>query len=367
MIELVPTYDVRLPDKRLDIITQENFIKYENWTRNKNYINSNVVNQFDKAAKGSVVWSDENVPDKVEEDPLVLGAVEFKITSTPTTKRAGYKPVLETFEKYLNFILYQYEKEKKVKNVRTINNEPYMLLDELKEKLEGDVREIRKEKEGVSKGLELVKPLDLLKDIPETLSISYDRDYSILEEYNARAYIIASKFIEIGEERAKPFMDILYEETMKHFEEHDLLDEKGIPKNKRNVPFPLEIVTLFPIVGPKTTPKYAQIINAFIKEPTEAQREKPGRITKKTVIGDFVKIEMMSENEQIENIFRGKDLVDDKFFADYNPTQQDVGIFIRIKGIIDRLEYYKSNEPWITTSTDTSLIIQFSDWPLKTK
>lgn len=306
-------------------LTEENFWRFLNWHQDEREAERRIIERFKPTIFSRTGYSDENRPAGEVEDVVRVqySDLEFLVKTKSTTKKPGYKQVNVEFGDYLRFLLERYQQGVQQKGVLTVNDEPYVLVDNLIGKLERDLENILEGKEGISQSLTCPPQPSV-----DRLTIELARDYSKFIVENAMAFIAASQLLEHGSENYKVFKDLLEDSSL------EVLG--GKPATPVVVTYPFEHAVFRHHLDPRITVKYAEIINtALLKDPTE-------RITRRSRIGDL-KLARLVKDEVLAQTLREKDLLDPEFILDYHPIIRDGQVYVRLEGVISRLEAYNGD------------------------
>ena len=325
MAIILPKQKIELP-KNLDKLTEVNFISYLNWGNESSIIKKIILNPFTDSLKGESKYSKDKRPKNEKTEEIEISEnYSFQITTKPTTLRPAYSDVLDEFSNYIDFLLEQYDNNIQRKDIRTINNEVYVCLDDVKSKLE-EIKNTTKGKAGVSQSIDLVTPEEYDKEVEETLIVDFKRPYSKLTESNAIFYLDSDRFLKEGNERTKQFKQILDEDVAKTV--GDIIDET-IPLS-----YSFSKTTFIYQLEPRTSTKYKTVLDAFIKE-----KKIPKTISSRTTFADFQKIELYFS--ELKGKLEEKEIIDEDFKATYAPARREDKIFVRLNGLKDSLEKYK--------------------------
>ncbi|MBI2670676.1 hypothetical protein HYX18_01710 [Candidatus Woesearchaeota archaeon] len=326
MAQLLTQLEIELPPE-LNTLTERNLLRFLSWGDESKQIERRICEEFKTGVFSTLPYSDTNRPPERKKDSIKISEdLEFIVTTTPQKKISSYKEVGVEFDNYLKFLLDQYQKQISREGIITIENEPYILVDEIMKKINEDLQNFLIGKEGILQSLGIIKPEDLTKEIPRLIVIVLGRNYSAVTEYNSRTYVDAQKVLIEGERRVSLFERLLYEDACK-------VIGTDKPKETVEVLFPFENITiLYQMISTSRT-SYGDIINAFIKE-------KPEVLKTNSVFGDLVKAQIY-KNEEEKNKLQQKGLLDEEFEIYYKPRIRSGDIYIRLNGVIRRLEVYK--------------------------
>jgi hypothetical protein len=334
--------------KNVDENAFRNFLSWDSDSRN---LQSMIIVPFSNSAKSSSPYNDENIPPKSIETPLEqlsshLRNVKMSLITNPTTKTPSYSFVNQEFGSYLNLLSEQYQKGNRT-GFRTIDGKPYIRLSEVIAKLNGLYEDSISGKEGVSHTLKFLGIPEYLYKTPESLRILRDRNYGALTDINAEEYVKAINMKKEGDNRNSLFKELLLKDSV------SVLGK--LPEDKPEfVPYPTKDKEYDFIhqIEPRTSTKYSQIINAFIKEP-------PKKISSKSSMGDFYKIEMLSSGEEgIRKFLEERKQLDQGFVNDYDSKIRGNDILISFEGLKDRLSFYRKNS--VTRTIEQNIYVRFS-------
>ncbi len=337
MSQIITQLDMSLPEKELTGITEDAFWRYLIWQEDKKEVTKRIRKEFERGAFYFTGYDDDNRPPEDTETPLPIGKeMEFLIHTILTTKRPSYSSVNEEFGNYLDFLSEQHQSGILRKGIRTIDGQCYVLANDLMNKLNTDLKTLLEGRDGVRQKLEFVRPEELLKDIPRKVSMVFGRDYSALTDYNGRLYVATGNFIEDGDRKTGTFKKLLLEDSLQTLGE--------IPEDVVALSYPFENMVFRHQLEPRATPKHKDVVYAFINPG-------PKRRTKKSKIGDLIKIKMIKE-QGLEDELRSKGLVDDDLINDYKPETRDGKTYVLLEGydetsseagVKKRLKSYREN------------------------
>ena len=345
MVKIITQLDIHLPKEFVGII-EDNFWRYLLWQADRKELTKRIETKFEEGAFAFSGYNDEHRPDKEVTTPLPIGQeLEFAIYTKPTTKRPAYSQVNEEFGNYLSFLLEQREKGILRKDVITIDEKPYVSVSDLTGKLNSDLETLLEGREGVRQNLELVKPAELLAKIPQTVSIVFGRDYSALTDYNGRIYVEAVNLSEEGNKRTNLFKASLLEDSLKTIG----VKNKNDLKEVSTLSYPFESADFIHQLEPRTGYSYRDILDAFINPA-------PERIAKNSKIGDFIKVVMMMSDDGLAETLRNKGLVSDEFVASYKPVRREENVYVRLEGVLKRLESYRAH--FTTPTVEQNIVLR---------
>jgi hypothetical protein len=148
-------------------------------------IYSEIIKPFEAALKETTGFSDYNMPEKEKELPLSVGSIEFLLRATPTTKRPGYREVVDELNAYLDTRLVQYTEGERPPGILTIDGEAYIPSNQV-------LSMIRDARDRIlSKGVRI--SIAETPDLPEGTSmvVPVGMDFSEFTEGNAARYLEA--------------------------------------------------------------------------------------------------------------------------------------------------------------------------------
>ena len=341
MAEIITLKRIELPERELTGITEQNFWDYLIWEANKSELKRRILKGFKDKAALRTGYNNRNLPESATPTIMPIGdEIILSVTSTPTTKRPSYSVVNEEFSYYIDFLLHQHANGIKRRGIITHDGKAYASVDYLIDELRNSIDKLTEGKEDVSYSLELVEPEELVSRVPKHLQISLDRDYSALTDYNTRMYFVTDNFIDSGNKRISPFKDMLLNDSLQ------VLGEA--PKRPRNVSYPFENTTFIHQLEPRETPSYKSIIDSLMKKP-------PKKINKKSKIGDLEKIRMTKDSD-LNVLLRDQKLIDDDFFADYNPITRRDKFYVNLEGLKKR--FYQHRRDNLSPSIEQNILIR---------
>jgi hypothetical protein len=334
MVNIVKRLSMSLFDDPASLV-ERNFLGCIAWNKNVATINRYVVDPFEGALKGQTPYSDDNIPESEILTPVDVEGLEFTVKTTPTTKNRPYKAVVDELENYLYVLVdKQYNKDIRRKSVVTLNDEPHISVDDvLGVMLE---RQVPMEKPSVNQSI--IMPEGLVPVDPAMVSIALDRDYSMLNGFNARAYAQMSAFINSGNKHVKTFKEAVLNDLVEALgkEDEDIKTPDDIKKIVSGT-YPFGPIEFLYQVEPRSSVSYSSIVNAFTKDA-------PKTVKKTSKIGDLHLAKMYCNGDVAA--LEEKGLIDEAFREAYRPKRREDRIFIRLQGLQDRLAYH--------TKTNTS-------------
>ncbi len=361
--QIMTSIEVRLPPKDISDINKENFWTYLWWPGQARNLDR-VTNQFKEGAFDTTPFTDENRPaEKTKTALKISDDIEFIIETTPKTKTPPYKGIYLDTGDYLKFMNDEYIRGSKPKGILTIEDEPYISALDIFSRIFEKVTEVTSKYEGISQSLKLVKP-KTLGEAPNKMTIVYDRDYSNMSEDNAKTYLKALAMKKEGdeitgkgfktkdekgeEEFVKGFKDILLYESLSvaGIKEEDVEKIYSIL-----YPFYDSEVSFIHQIEPRESTSFGTVINSLIKQPNS---KKPNANIKANMnIGDLPKIAIISLDGK--DALMEKGLIDEKFIQDYSPKIRNGIPYIRLNGLIDRLNDYRTSA--IKKSTEQNMMM----------
>lgn len=353
MPNIITRMDIELPE-HLETIDENGFMAYLWWQHDKGELSKKVIRIFRPTALSETGYSNDNRPDEEVKTPLKIGELEFLITTKPTTKSPFYSGINEEFGNYLRHLTEQHEKGLLRKGYRTIEKEPYIAVDILVEKLGEDLKTLLSGREGIEQKIWLTKPEQLITEVPAHLPLALDGDYESLTEHNARTFVLGGNMVSEGDRRTngyteerdgektevKRFRGLLLDESLQVVGEY--------PESPTAVEYPFDTYTFVHQLEPRKRYSHSAIINAFLKG-------MPKRVTKKSKIGDFAVVQAMLQDESLMTKLTESGLVDGGFMKDYNPTKMDGVVYVRLQGVIERLNKYR--EQFSNPALEQNLIV----------
>ncbi len=327
--EIFEPFEVlRLPDGLL--LDLEGFSRVLRWEgRDRRNLKLYVLDEFGPAVKARTVYSDQNRPKEEVDTAVRVGTAVFRVTTKPTTKRPSYAYVVDDLENFLIGDMERYQEERLRSGFRTLRNsytgeqEHYLPLRAVIERIEVAGQAIMEGKYGISQSVRVVGPEELTVT-PDKLWLMSERDYAALTEENARAYALGSNLADVNGAAAKGFRAMLLDDTL-----HKLGGEPDHPVGIRYV---FDQGVFIHQVEPRRTVSYSAIVDGFIKEPK-------GQTTKRSRVGDLRLLELIHDGA--EKLLRDKGLVDDEFLCVYDMQVRDGMPYVRIEGVALRLVYHR--------------------------
>jgi len=234
------------------------------------FLQNEVIKPFEAALKESTGFDNDNRPDAETETQKDLDGIMFTVTSKPTNKRPSYSEVFENLQRDLTVIEAEYAKGDKKKGVLTIEDQAYISVDFLLEKIDGLQGEVK------AAIVEQTIEVDGEVDLPAKVAVPI-RDYGSLEAGTGRMYVMAKNLVkEISDETVKPFEAALKEASG--------YSKENMPEGTERTYQQIDDCLFKVMSVPKSTISYGQIINGLVKG-----KSAKGNVTKTT--GDLIKIQ----------------------------------------------------------------------------
>ena len=236
------------------------------------FLKNEVIDPIEKAVKENTEWNDKKRPKKVQEQEVKVGEVVFHVTTTPTTKRPGYKEVYEHTTQYLDTLKRQQTDGVKRKGVVDRDGKTFIGLNYLVDVIAEYKKQVLRA--GIAQKLETP-----LKN-PESKIAVPIRDYGKLPHQAGEIYQHAKPFhVEAAQRAVKSFVDILEEETG--------FSKEHVPGEPEHTWKQTDRYLFHIISSPTESVKYGEIMNALLKE-----TKNPGKKT-----GDFHSFQMGWETQ----------------------------------------------------------------------
>lgn len=338
--EIVDQRIVKLPPYLRNISNEKEWWDYLASVRDKGEISRRIVEPFQGSLYTLTGFDDYSPPDEDVEFPVNIGDFSFVVKVKPTTKTPAYSVVYNELLGMLKKYLEDYETDKRVEDIVKIENEPYISIGLVLERINNYSRKVMRGKEGVSRIVQIVTELE----IPEMLSIVYGRYYSELNEDNARDYILSKNIIKEIERRTNS-----YEEDGRRIDcfmgllrNHALGVLGGMPDAPKCLRYPMEETIFLVNIEPRERCSYKSVIDKLIKPVGE-------RITRRSSIGDLIKAKEVALESETGRKILERGLVDEEFRRTYNPRRRSERVFVRLKGLTEALEMHKRNATTLYT------------------
>ncbi|MEM4244926.1 MAG: hypothetical protein QW404_00430 [Candidatus Nanoarchaeia archaeon] len=360
MVDIIKNIPVYLPDV-LNNIDEKSFRQYMMWQDDQKLLNKYPISKFTEALLSTLPYTDENRPEqKVKEDGIKIGELEFLVITTQQAKRTSYKSVYDKFKTFVESLQEFYNDERLRKDFRTLAprglplqvKELYVNSKMVKEKLEEYVSTSLEGKEGIRQEVKLVKPEQILTSTPEIMHINLERDYRAVAESNGRAWQEAQNMVEEGSKRTIGFQVKGTKEYVKRFKKLVLEDSLqvlgGIPKTPVALMYPFPTISFKHQIEPREIVAYEPIIDSFLKEV-------PKVIKSNSRIGDLVLINLIHEGKK--EWLQEKKVLSEEFLKDYDPQKEDDKTYIRIEGLKKRLQEHTKKNTTLTIEQNFSIIL----------
>ena len=330
MAEILEKLEIRLPEP-LEEITEKSLAQCVSWGYNSKQL-SKITEKFKEEIFKKYFNNRRNISGKIEKKINFGSDFLFNASMVLRDKKISYSGVYSEIENYLVFLLGQYQDGIPREGVLTIENEPYVICNDLILKIKKNIHDLKGAKVA-EKRFRTINPV--LGEIPSLITIIRQRDYSILDSNNAEFYVKAEAILEEGKNRIKLFKDFSLKYALK-------LIGKGEIGEIATIKHQFSAHSYLQQLEPQMSVKYGEIISLLI-----------GDEDKKT-IGDLEKA-MDWENEGKKEKLKVEGLIDDEFIRDYNPKVRDGIVRIRLEGILSRLSLYK--EKFSSKYTEQNIIL----------
>jgi len=326
MVRLITELKIPRPRDKISEINPENFVRYLNWQQDKKQLSKWVLGKFKQSVCAATGFSDAKIPKEETKTSISVDNLDFIVTTKKRTRNPAYTQVLEKLEHYLRVTEENFSEGLRAAGVRKINNVPYLMVGRLLQRIKTYEKESKEGRDSVQHSVQLIKPQRILTACPEELILDYTNDYSELTGDNGTMYVHTTNFIKIADCKMSPLKELLKQDSLKALEmeeeDLDMIVALEYPADNMNFVHQME---------PRMQVPYKQLIRAL-----SAPQKKT--ITKKSKIGDLVKVNMLGEHE---DIMRDRGLLDETFNFDYLPVRRKGRMYVRLRGIIARLERYK--------------------------
>lgn len=303
-----------------------------------------VINPFSDTLKGLTGYNDEIRPAEPETGVVNVDGIEFTVTTTPTGKRTSYQAVVSDFEGFLQADIERYRSERLRSGFLTLTyrktgkKEQYLPLPMIVKRTNKRLNKSKEGKKGISQRIEVATP-ELVGDIPDVFYVLFGRDYRQKTRENAEAFARAGNLADRNNEALKEFKSAVAESTVKIL--------GGEPESPAAVSYPFEHGIFIVQLEPRDTVSYSKIlIDGFLKGPSKT-------LTTRSVIGDFELLELVRKGA--EQQLRVKGLIDDEFLETYDMQVRDGIPYVRVKGIISRLEFHRARSTKHSVETNISM------------
>ena len=328
-VEIVEGFDVhRMPSIGLD---EEGFSWLIKWNEvDRKRLERHILDPFERTLKSMTGYSSTNISVEGTSTPINIGSVIFDVTTTPKGPECFYGDVVEGFETFLGAFSEFYEAGRARKDYRTLTNsrtdqrEPYLPLTVLVQRIDEEVIERTETRSGVTQKITVTGPADLRLEVPETLHISAERDYSKPVKFNAESYVRTSNLAHYNGTLSKNFTQLLLEDGLSQI--------GGTPEHIVSLVYHFDNAAFVHQVEPRNFVSYGKIVSGF-------RKEAPRVLKTNSVIGDFPLLLLV--NEGAEARLREKGLIDDRFLAAYDMQKIDGEPYVRLAGVNERLAYHR--------------------------
>lgn len=332
----------------IDGITKKSFQSYKTWQDSSKGIEKRILAKFKEAACASLPFNDMNRPEEQRTDPVKIegSELEFKVKTTPATKKPSHMKVISNFETYIQYIAQEKERTK-IKGILTIDNELYIQNSLILNKLDGWLASSLEGKEGITQELELDRPVELRNEIPEKIIVMPGWNYAAVTDYNGRAWALAKNFKKEGDNRANKFKKLVLVDSLKTLDK----DSESFKKEGKieTLQYTFDDIIFLHQLEPRSQLQYNNMILLFNKEI-------PNQPRTNSKIGDLVKIEAMRDAELARKL-KEKGLINDEFIGIYKPRERNNEMYVRLTGIGERLKYAKEN--LITKTIEQNISLSF--------
>jgi len=268
--DLIVSVDKPKPISRFD---KENADSYQ---RAKYYmvplLENIIIEPFETDLKQKTGFSDQNPPKNEIHTDLIVDRIKFTVITSPSIKRPQYTLVYDEIKEYVSHLIEEHQRVGRIKDITKINNEPYISLNLLIEKIKSSIENAKIGKEGIKQKIFYDKetiPKDILNST--ALAVNISRTNRIDIDGSARIYLVAKQIYNAYIENIKRFEELIKLRTG--------FSKENIPDERKEV-----IITEIPEylflvkVIPTLTTSFTKVINSLIYEtPT-------GKITEKTGI-----------------------------------------------------------------------------------
>lgn len=241
--------------KSLDAITADKFEEVERKTLS---LLEKITQPFADMNKERTGHTNINRPKKEVIDEYAYGDTTVSVKTTPTTLKTNYKAVVEETENFLNFVTKDYQEGRIRKGVLTIENQVYVGLDDVVNKIQELKAKALEGKEGITQEVKPEAPDNIVQEGLEKVIYKLGKNYSAQTKENAADFARAKAL-------KKAITDNFYNKFIDQIKERTGYSDDNLPSETVQE-FVRAGKYLFPIqVIPKETTRYAKIIDAFIK------------------------------------------------------------------------------------------------------
>lgn len=329
-------YKALLP---LEDISEQSFRQYMNHQAERKELTSLVVSPFTKSIYDQIPYSDDNRPeDEVVKTIDISDKISFDVTVKPTFKRPAYARIIEDVENYLEQRELDYKQGKKVQGILTINDEPFILAEDVITKVVNLMSEYREGKEGVSRTIAVRAPDDLINNVPDSLVVVFGQDYGKLTQQNAQAYLKAKSLIKESDANAREYKALMLEESLKQIGTDSVSSVSSILYAYGDVAFEHQL-------EPRATPRHKDVVEALIKAV-------PEKITKRSRAGDLAVAVQLTDQDKID-FYRTKGLISNAWMDHYAPRIRDGKAFISLRALRTSIQRYR--EEFVTEGVEQNL------------
>jgi hypothetical protein len=255
-------------DVECDALTRENAGLFYTAEKYNVPVLKGVVSEFEDALKEELGFNGKR-PKKTRERRLTRGSIEFVVKQTPTSN-PSYQAIGERIGQYLTDIQGLNEEGMRREGVRTIDEEAYLLLDDITAKVE----ELQEEfaNEGSRTNITYSK-MRKDADLGKLLDIE-PGTFGVVTGENAKTYRIAKEQLKLlGKSVINPFKASLKTETG--------YDTNNVPEETQYDMFGIGDFIFMVVTAPREEVKYgkaAKGIIAMLDEPEGFARQRDGNL-----------------------------------------------------------------------------------------
>jgi len=295
--------------EQLDDQAAETFERVE---RNILPLLEKIISPFEIMNKERTGHSNLNRPNEEVLAQYDYGSMKVFVKTTPTTLKTNYKAVVDKTESFLKFVANDYLEGKNRKGLLTINQEAYIALNDIIDKIQEQKDVALEGKEGISQKVWSEAPAEVVREGLEKVVFKIGKDYSQPTPENAADYVRAATLK--GEVMTEFYNKFLGELKARTGFSKDNLPSATVDDFVRvgNYLFPVQVV-------PKETVKYAKVIDALIKPFNK-------RITPST--GELIRLSKGLSDATLER---------------YAPKARDGEVYVRLETIMERIREIKSD------------------------
>ncbi|MEK6888242.1 MAG: hypothetical protein AABX14_04840 [Candidatus Aenigmatarchaeota archaeon] len=333
-VEILSQFDVlRMPDVT---IGEEGFSRLVRWEgRDRKLLDRYVKDAFEPSLKARSAYSDDKPPTDVASEAdakeyIDIDGIRFMIETSRTKKRPSYKDVVTRFDAHICALAEHYGFDLLRAGYRTLEHretgeqEPYVRLSLLSDKIKDDLVDTLEGREGISQTVGVESPEELKTKVPEAIKIVAERNYGVLTRLNGETYVLGRNLTGYNNRQASQFKALVLDDTLQ------VLGKE--PKHPVALVYPFDRANFVHQVEPRQNPQYTAIIEAFMKDA-------PEKLRTNSKIGDFALLWLMFNGA--ESALKGKGLLGDNFLAAYDMHVRDGEPFVRLVGAHERLEYHR--------------------------